>query len=145
MKKSKIKCFIEEHAPDAHISCNHNNKEIGYANVYFYTKSKSYPTIGIIVPAKTAVYGPTEVREAYRNKGYGTKMLKLEEQKSLERGMKRMQVPSVDNPHFFIKHGFYYTGRQRIFEKDLMRKTLTSSQKKKTDEYISIYKNIKER
>ena len=140
MKKTEVRCNIEDSNSSNRISCKIDNKEIGYANVHFCKQSKSYLSIGITIPANTTIFGPIEVDKAYRNKGFGTEMLELAEQKSRKEGMKRIQVPSVDNPHFFAKHGFYYTGKQRIFEKNLTGKQLTHLQKERTNKYISIFK-----
>lgn len=150
MKKTRVRCNLhtshtENNISSNRISCKIGNKEIGHASVHFYKEPKSYPSIGITIPANTAIYGETEVDKVYRGKGYGTEMLKLAEQKSTEEQMERIWVPSVDNPHFFVKNGFYYTGKQRIFEKDLAGKPLTHSQRRRTEKYISIFKKyIKE-
>ena len=116
------------------------NKEVGHGSVEFFYKTKSYPAIGIIIPPKTAIYGATEIDKPYRNKGYGSEMLRLAEQEARKKGMKQMQIPNVDNPHFFTKHGYSYTGNQRIFEKDLTGKSQTALQKNRTEKYITPFK-----
>lgn len=54
------------------------------------------------------------------------------------KGMEHMEIPSVENAHFFASHGYYYAGYQRVFIKDF-GKPITENQKKQTKEYSELF------
>lgn len=116
----EVKAKLEDDE-QAIIEASRKGKKVGGTRVYFYEKVKRYPDF--FIPAKTAILGAIDVVKDFRNKGLGGQMLFLAESQAKGHGMNKLQVPSVENAHFFIEHGYYYTGDNRIFEKDLTGKT----------------------
>lgn len=111
-------------------------------NYVKYKTKKGEKIIGetILFPTgESASLGTIEVKKAFRGKGYGTKLLKAVEEDAKKLGVKRLEVPAVDNHTYFIKQGYYYTGKGRVFEKDLTDKPLTSKQKQQTDKYVEVF------
>lgn len=116
----EVKAKLEDDE-QAIIEASQKGKKVGKTRVHFYEKAKRYPGFSIL--AKTAILGAIDVDKDFRNKGLGGQMLFLAESQAKGHGMNKLQVPSVENAHFFIENGYYYTGDNRIFEKDLTGKT----------------------
>lgn len=121
------------------IELKYRGQNVGHASVTYFENKTDYPAIGVTIPAKTAAYGETTIAKDFRGKGYGTQMLNLAEEEAQKRGMKRMRVGNVDNAHFFAARGYYYTGIQRIFEKDLTGKAPSEIDKKRTETYLNLF------
>lgn len=139
--KEKTK-YNDEGKPSAiFYSVMDRGKKVGHASVHFNYEPEAYDWITI--PRNTAIFGAIEIQGNYRGRGYGTQIVKRSEMIAKQLGMKRMLVSNVDNPDYFVKKaGFYYTGQQRIFVKNLDGKPVTAKQRKQTKEYMRIFSKV---
>lgn len=100
--------------------CSRDRKEVVVAHAAFELKARRYAISGW-VPAKTVVIDSIEVEPGEKRKGYGSKMLEYIEEKARLEGMRRIHATFVmgQSEGWWKKRGFKYSGRKRIWIKEL--------------------------
>jgi GNAT superfamily N-acetyltransferase len=110
-------------------------KIIGETKIDLYKKDEGS------IKAGAASLGSIEVYEGYKNKGYGSKLLKEAESEAQKQGATHMDIFNVDNPDYWSKQpGYQYSGSGRRFHKNF-DKPLTVEEKIKTRVYNDRYGN----
>ena len=94
-----------------------NGVEVGSAGVsYGKSTEKMYR-----LPKKTMACGAMEIYSKYRGKGYGSRFVKLVENKAKSMGMRYFAGTNIENTRFFRSAGYgSIPGRSRIMIKSLI-------------------------